>query len=148
MKTYVTMGVIVIALTAAGCVSKEKYVAATAEADTIKADLEKARAQKNALEQQVKTYADTFEKWVEAYDRVRPLRSIIDIDNQNMLPRADEIIRHARLRDFPRQRPIRRHLVLECVSRDLRAVNPLVEEPIHLAVTAHIHLFRHVLLDD
>ena len=44
----------------------------------------------------MKTYADTFEKWVEAYDRVRPLRSIIDIDNQNMLPRADEIIRHAR----------------------------------------------------
>ena len=44
----------------------------------------------------MKTYADTFEKWVEAYDRVRPLRSVIDIDNQNMLPRADEIIRHAR----------------------------------------------------
>ena len=58
MKTYVTMGVIVIALTAAGCVSKEKYVAATAEADTIKADLEKARAQKNALEQQVKSLKD------------------------------------------------------------------------------------------
>ena len=58
MKTYVTMGVIVIALTAAGCVSKEKYVAATAEADTIKADLEKARAQKNALEQQVKGLKD------------------------------------------------------------------------------------------
>ena len=50
MKTYVTMGVIVIALTAAGCVNSEKYVAATAAADTIKADLEKARAQKNALE--------------------------------------------------------------------------------------------------
>jgi methyl-accepting chemotaxis protein len=40
--------------------------------------------------------ADTFEKWVDAFDRVRPLRSIIDIDNQNMLPRADEIIRNAR----------------------------------------------------
>ena len=53
-------------------------------------------ALKQTLEQQVKTYSDTFEKWVEAYDRVRPLRSIIDIDNQNMLPRADEIIRYAR----------------------------------------------------
>jgi methyl-accepting chemotaxis protein len=41
---------------------------------------------KRSLEQQVKTYAVTFEKWVEAYDRVRPLRSIIDIDHQNMLP--------------------------------------------------------------
>src|SRR5215831_9545101 len=53
-------------------------------------------ALKQSLEQQVKTYADTFEKWVDAYDRVRPLRSIIDIDNQNMMPRADEIIRFAR----------------------------------------------------
>ena len=53
-------------------------------------------ALKQTLEQQVKTYSDTFEKWVEAYDRVRPLRSIIDIDNQNMLPRADEIVRYAR----------------------------------------------------
>jgi len=51
---------------------------------------------KNTLEQQVKTYSETFERWVEAYDRVRPLRSIIDIDNQKMLPRADEIIRFAR----------------------------------------------------
>jgi methyl-accepting chemotaxis protein len=33
---------------------------------------------------------------VEAHDRVRPLRSIIDIDNQNMLPRADDIIGFAR----------------------------------------------------
>jgi len=50
-------------------------------------------APKQSLEQRVKTYADTFEKCVDAFDRVRPMRSIIDIDNQNMLPRADEIIR-------------------------------------------------------
>src|SRR5262249_7928740 len=52
-------------------------------------------ALKQSLEQRVKTYADTFEKWVDAFDRVCPMRSIIDIDNQNMLPRADEIIRIA-----------------------------------------------------
>jgi methyl-accepting chemotaxis protein len=52
-------------------------------------------ALKQSLEQRVKTYADTFEKWVDAFDRVGPMRSIIDIDNQNMLPRADEIIRIA-----------------------------------------------------
>jgi len=51
---------------------------------------------KASLEQQVKTYADTFEKWVQASDRVRPLRAIIDIDSQHMLPRADEIIQYAR----------------------------------------------------
>jgi methyl-accepting chemotaxis protein len=51
---------------------------------------------KSALEQQVKTYADTFEEWVEGYGRVRPIRAIIDIDSQHMLPRADEIIQYAR----------------------------------------------------
>jgi methyl-accepting chemotaxis protein len=51
---------------------------------------------KSALEQQVKTYADTFAQWVEGTDRVRPIRAIIDIDSQHMLPRADEIIQYAR----------------------------------------------------
>jgi len=51
---------------------------------------------KTSLEQQVQTYADTFEKWIEGYDRVRPLRAVIDIDSQSMLPRADEIIYYAR----------------------------------------------------
>jgi len=48
------------------------------------------------LEQQVKTYADTFMEWREVADRVRPLHSIIDLDSQRMMPRADEIIDHAR----------------------------------------------------
>ncbi len=47
---------------------------------------------KDTLEREVKTYADTFAKWIEAYDRVHPLRALIDIDSQNMLPRADKII--------------------------------------------------------
>ena len=51
---------------------------------------------KTALELQVKTYADTFQEWVEGYGRVRPIRAIIDIDSQHMLPRADEIIQYAR----------------------------------------------------
>src|SRR5262249_53414561 len=51
---------------------------------------------KTSLEQVVKTYADTFGKWVEAYDKVRPLHAVIDIDSQNMLPRADDIIVYAR----------------------------------------------------
>jgi methyl-accepting chemotaxis protein len=52
--------------------------------------------QSEVSRQQVKTYAETFEKWVEGYDRVRPLRAVIDIDSQRMLPRADEIIQYAR----------------------------------------------------
>ena len=50
---------------------------------------------KNSLEHEVKTYADTFAKWVDSYDRVQPLRAVIDIDSQNMLPRADDIIERA-----------------------------------------------------
>jgi len=51
---------------------------------------------KTSLEQVVKTYAETFGKWVEGYDKVRPLHAVIDIDSQNMLPRADDIIAYAR----------------------------------------------------
>ncbi len=50
---------------------------------------------KNSLEREVKTYAETFEKWINGYDRVQPLRAVIDIDSQNMLPRADDIIERA-----------------------------------------------------
>ena len=52
---------------------------------------------KASLEGEVKAYADTFAQWAEGFDRVHPLRAIIDIDSQNMLPRADEIIERARL---------------------------------------------------
>jgi methyl-accepting chemotaxis protein len=52
---------------------------------------------KNSLEQEVKTYADTFAKWGDGYDRVHPLRAVIDIDSQRMMPHADEIIERARL---------------------------------------------------
>ena len=51
---------------------------------------------KASLEQQVKTYADTFAQWSEGFDRVHPLRAVIDIDSQRMMPRADEIIDRAR----------------------------------------------------
>ena len=36
---------------------------------------------KASLEQVVKTYAETFGKWVEGYDKVRPLHAVIDIDS-------------------------------------------------------------------
>jgi DNA uptake protein ComE-like DNA-binding protein len=62
MKTFVMLAVMACALSATGCVSKDKYVAATAEVDSIKADLEKARAQKNALDQQVKSLKDANAK--------------------------------------------------------------------------------------
>ena len=51
---------------------------------------------KDSLEREVKTYADTFARWVTGFDRVHPLRAVIDIDSQSMLPRADDIIERAR----------------------------------------------------
>jgi len=62
MKTYAMMAVVVSALMITGCVSKDKYLAATAEAESMKADLEKARAQKNALDQQMKSLKDANAK--------------------------------------------------------------------------------------
>jgi methyl-accepting chemotaxis protein len=47
---------------------------------------------KDKLEQQVKFYADTFTEWIETSHRVYPLRALIDIDSQNMLPRTNDLI--------------------------------------------------------
>jgi methyl-accepting chemotaxis protein len=47
---------------------------------------------KSKLESDVKLYADTFERWIEVSDRASPMRLLIDIDSQNMLPRANVII--------------------------------------------------------
>ena len=43
---------------------------------------------KASLEQVVKTYAETFGKWVEGYDKVRPLHAVIDIDSHQLADRA------------------------------------------------------------
>jgi methyl-accepting chemotaxis protein len=50
---------------------------------------------KDKLVQQVKLYADTFSQWIDTTTRAYPLRALIDIDSQNMQPRADEIIESA-----------------------------------------------------
>jgi len=46
-----------------GCVSEKKYHEVLADADAARSDLERARAQKNALEQQVKTLKDLNTKF-------------------------------------------------------------------------------------
>ena len=51
---------------------------------------------KGALEDEVKTYAETFAAWCEAYARAYPMRGLIEFDSERMLPRADEIIAYAR----------------------------------------------------
>jgi methyl-accepting chemotaxis protein len=53
---------------------------------------------KGELEKQVKNYADTFEDWIASVDRMAPFLSIIDLDTQQMLPTADQIIATAQQR--------------------------------------------------
>jgi methyl-accepting chemotaxis protein len=50
---------------------------------------------KAKLESEVKFHAETFAKWIEVADQAHPLRALIDIDSQNLLPRADTIIASA-----------------------------------------------------
>ena len=52
-------------------------------------------AMKQKLETEVAHYAEAFERWIAASDRAHPLRAILDIDSQSMLPRADAIIQSA-----------------------------------------------------
>lgn len=59
MKSWWMAAVVMIgAVSVVGCVSQSKYEEAMADADSTKSELALARAQKNALEQQVKTLKD------------------------------------------------------------------------------------------
>jgi len=50
---------------------------------------------KGQLESDVQRYVNVFTQWVQISDQANPLRALIDIDSQNMLPRADAIIMSA-----------------------------------------------------
>jgi len=52
-------------------------------------------AMKDGLELEVRLYADSFRAWIDTSTRAYPLRALIDIDSQNMLPGTDEIIQIA-----------------------------------------------------
>ena len=54
---------LISAIAVSGCVSDKKYQAVLADADAARSDLERTRAQKNALEQQVKTLKDLNAKF-------------------------------------------------------------------------------------
>ncbi len=78
-------------------VSRQQFLASYKKFTDLFGKIDGTPEMKTALEEQVKSYADTFEQWIEGHDRVRPLRAVIDIDSQSMLPRADEVIRYARV---------------------------------------------------
>ena len=52
---------------------------------------------KEQLAQQVKTYHDTFARWIEIVDKIDPPVAVIDYDARKMMPAADEIIASAKV---------------------------------------------------
>ncbi len=76
--------------------TRQQFLASYRQFNNTFAQIDGTPEMKAALEKEVKHYADTFDQWSEGYERVRPLRVVMDLDSQNMLPRADEIIAQAR----------------------------------------------------
>ena len=72
------------------------FLAAHKKFATDFANIDGTPAMKDALVHEVNYYADTFEKWIKSFDQAHTLRVLIDMDSQNMLPQADEIIASAR----------------------------------------------------
>jgi methyl-accepting chemotaxis protein len=77
-------------------IAKQEFMAAYKQFTDTFANIDGTTAMKSALEQQVKNYADAFAQWGAAFDSAYPLRKLIDIDSQNMLPQADAITDGAR----------------------------------------------------
>jgi methyl-accepting chemotaxis protein len=75
---------------------RQQFLAAYKKFTTDFANIDGTPAMKDSLEKEVKHYADTFEAWITSADQAHPLRVLIDLDSQNMLPQADEIIASAR----------------------------------------------------
>jgi methyl-accepting chemotaxis protein len=51
---------------------------------------------KASIAKQVQDYGDVFSQWIASFNQIDPLRKMIDFDTQDMLPRTDRIIAHAR----------------------------------------------------
>ncbi len=55
-------------------------------------------AMKEQFDKLVRTYADTFSQWVDEDGRIYPLKAMIEISSQTLLPAADRVIDVARAR--------------------------------------------------
>jgi methyl-accepting chemotaxis protein len=73
-------------------IDRESFLAGYRQFNDIFANIDGTPERKAKLEKEVKQYADTFARWIAVSDHQYPLRSLIDVDCQNMLPVADEIV--------------------------------------------------------
>ncbi len=76
--------------------TRQQFLAAYKKFNDTFANIDGTPAMKVALDRQVKAYAYTFAQWIKGFDKVHPLRAVIDIDSQDMLPAANDIIKRAR----------------------------------------------------
>ena len=74
---------------------RQQFLADYRQFNATFANIDGTPTMKAKLENEVKLYADTFAQWIAVADRARPLRALIDIGSQNMLPSADIIIMSA-----------------------------------------------------
>ncbi len=75
--------------------TRQQFLASNQQFNDTFAGIDGTAEMKTKLESEVKDYADTFAQWIAVSDSIHPLRALIDIDSQNMLPRADAIIASA-----------------------------------------------------
>ncbi len=72
--------------------TQQQFNAGYQQFEKIFSNIDGTDEMKGKLEGDVKEYVDIFAKWIEITDRAHPLRALIDIDGQNMLPPADAVI--------------------------------------------------------
>jgi methyl-accepting chemotaxis protein len=75
--------------------TRQQFLAGYSQFTETFASIDGTPAMKSKLEDEVRLYADTFARWIEVDDRAHSMRAVIDIDSQNVLPRADVIITSA-----------------------------------------------------
>jgi methyl-accepting chemotaxis protein len=75
--------------------TRMQFVAGDKQFTATFANVDGTPEMKGKLESEVKDYADTFAQWIKVADSIHATRAVIDIDSQNMLPRADVVIESA-----------------------------------------------------
>lgn len=73
------------------------FVAGHDDFAAIFANIDGTPEMKAKLNSEVNDYAETFADWIRVSERIHPLRALIDLDSQSLLPRADAVIESANI---------------------------------------------------
>ena len=75
--------------------TRQEFLGGYKQFEQIFGNIDGTPEMKQKLDSDVKGYVDTFGQWIRVSDMIHPIRALIDIDSQNMLPRADLLIASA-----------------------------------------------------